>query len=159
MSSSGTRARCRPCPSSGDAVTATHIGHRRVSTFVQRALLAESDADADAWWRSLSDAEKRAHQRAGEEIAAEFAAASEQGLDVRSPQVQAIAARQYDWVRTAWGGTAPSAEAFAGLGRMYVEDPRLGKAFSAEGRSVAAYVRDAMVVYAEDELGFSSSLR
>lgn len=49
-------------------------------------------------------------------------------------------------------GRGPSAEAFAGLGQMYVDDPRFGAHYDAHGEGTAVFVRDAMRVYAEREL-------
>lgn len=106
-------------------------------------------ADADAWWRSLTPEEKQAHHDEVAALVAAFADASQRGLDVRGDEVQALAQRQYDWIRAGWGGTPPSAEAFTGLGQMYVDDPRFGATYSVDGRSFAAYVRDAMTAYAE----------
>lgn len=106
-------------------------------------------ADADSWWRSLSAEQKQAHQDEVAALVADFADASERGLDVRSEEVQDLARRQYEWVGVGWGGSAPSAEAFTGLGQMYVDDPRFGATYSVDGRSFAAYVRDAMAAYAE----------
>ncbi|MGC5628700.1 MerR family transcriptional regulator [Georgenia sp. Z1344] len=108
--------------------------------------------DSDAWWRSLTDADKAAFQREIQDVAEGFGDASARGLDVRSDEVQALARRQYDWIGSGWGGTSPSREAFIGLGQMYVDDPRFGATYSDEGRSYAAYVRDAMTVFAEDNL-------
>lgn len=109
-------------------------------------------ADSAAWWRSLSDADKKAFQGEVQAVAEGFGDASARGLDVRSDEVQALARRQYEWIGAGWGGTPPGKEAFVGLGQMYVDDPRFGRTYSDEGRSYAAYVRDAMTVFAEDHL-------
>lgn len=45
---------------------------------------------------------------------------------------------------------APSAEAYLGLGDMYVADPRFAQHYG--GADGAAYVREAMRVYARNEL-------
>lgn len=109
-------------------------------------------ADSDAWWRSLSDDDRTAFRQQLDAIVADFGRASADDLDVSSDEVQAITARLHDWVGLGWGGKAPGAEAFVGLGDMYVADPRFGRTFSADGRAYAQYVREAMVVYAEAEL-------
>ncbi|WGW12325.1 TipAS antibiotic-recognition domain-containing protein [Saxibacter everestensis] len=109
-------------------------------------------ADADGWWRSLSDDERRQHQRTADDLIAGFADASARGLDVTGDEVQTLAQRQYDWIKAGWGGKPPSAEAFKNLGQMYVDDPRFGKTYSRDGREFAAFVRDAMQAYAEARL-------
>lgn len=109
-------------------------------------------ADSDRWWRSLDDAGKQGFREELERLVEEFGIASARGLDVHSQTVQALAQRQYDWIRTAWGGKPPSAEAFIGLGQLYVDDPRYGGNYEADGRNFAEYVRDAMTAYAETHL-------
>jgi len=81
---------------------------------------AETYATSDRWWREL-----------GAEGQAAFKA-------------EAAA------IRAGWGGTAPSADAYRGLGDMYVADPRFAKHYG--GFDGAECVRDAMRVYAEAEL-------
>jgi MerR family transcriptional regulator, thiopeptide resistance regulator len=46
----------------------------------------------------------------------------------------------------------PNAEAFAGLGRMYVEDPRFTATYDRVSPGLAEYYRDAMAVYATERL-------
>ncbi|MDQ1513911.1 MAG: MerR family transcriptional regulator, thiopeptide resistance regulator [Microbacteriaceae bacterium] len=46
----------------------------------------------------------------------------------------------------------PNAEAFAGLGRMYVEDPRFTATYDRVSPGLAEYYRDAMAVYAKARL-------
>ena len=46
----------------------------------------------------------------------------------------------------------PNAEAFAGLGRMYVEDPRFTATYDRVSPGLAEYYRDAMAVYATTRL-------
>lgn len=126
--------------------------HTQYKDEVEQKWGRKAYSDADAWWRSLSADEKQTHHDEVERLVADFAEASKRGLDVGSAEVQALARRQYDWVRIGWGGTPPGAEAFIGLGQMYVDDPRFGKTYSADGRNFAGYVRDAMTVYAEENL-------
>lgn len=126
-----------------------HTKHREE---VEQRWGEQAYADSDAWWRSLTTDDKKAFQQQLDGIVADYADASAQGLDVRADEVQAITARLHSWVGTSWGATAPSAEAFIGLGDMYVADPRFGRTFSADGRQFAQYVREAMAVYAETQL-------
>lgn len=62
--------------------------------------------------------------------------------------VEAIDA-QYRMVANFW---TPNREAFIGLGQMYVDDPRFAKTYEDVRPGLAAYMRDAMKVYAEQRL-------
>lgn len=126
--------------------------HTQYREEVEQRWGEQAYADSDAWWRSLTTDDKKAFQQQLDGIVADYADASAQGLDVGTDEVQAITARLHSWVATSWGGTAPSAEAFIGLGDMYVADPRFGRTFSVDGRQFAQYVREAMAVHAETQL-------
>lgn len=126
--------------------------HTQYRDEVEQRWGTKAYADSDAWWRSLTDADKRAFQQQLDGIVADYAEASAQDLDVAGERAQAITARLHAWVGVSWGSAAPGAEAFTGLGDMYVADPRFGETFSADGRQFAQYVRDAMVVYADSRL-------
>lgn len=106
----------------------------------------------DRWWRSLSDEDKREFQQRQHDIAADFAEAYRQGKPANSDEVQAIANRQYDWVTAGWQGKRPTADEFSGLGQLYVDDPRFTENYDRHGEGTAAFVRDAMAVYAERTL-------
>ncbi|HEY3472557.1 MAG TPA: TipAS antibiotic-recognition domain-containing protein, partial [Amycolatopsis sp.] len=67
------------------------------------------------------------------------------GLAPDADEVQAIARRLHEWLRPAVSSV--SAGYFAGLGQLYVDDPRYG--FEGPG---AEFVRDAMKIYAERNL-------
>lgn len=62
---------------------------------------------------------------------------------------QALVARHHAQVSTFW---TPDAESFAALGRMYVEDDRYTTTYDSVAPGLAAYVRDAMAVYAHARL-------
>src|SRR5512135_2113667 len=72
--------------------------------------------------------------------------------DVRSDEVQALVRRHYEWVQAGWQGRRPTAEQFAGLGQMYVDDPRFARTYDRHGEGTAAFVRDAMAVFADRSL-------
>ncbi|BDZ46441.1 MerR family transcriptional regulator [Naasia aerilata] len=113
--------------------------------------------DSDAWWRAKSPEEKRAFQDAQLAIAADYGAAKQAGLAAEDDRVQAIAQRHYDWLSGIAGTPqrpqgGPTAEYFAGLGEMYVEDPRFTANYDMHGQGTAKLVRDAMRVYAERHL-------
>ncbi|WP_433681838.1 MerR family transcriptional regulator [Nocardia sp. CA-119907] len=105
----------------------------------------------DRWWRSLSEADKKAHFQAHLDIAADYGRAHAAGLAPDSDEVQAIVARHYDWVG---GGSQsrPSFEHFTGLGEMYVADPRFAANYDVHGAGTTEFVRDAMKAYAEANL-------
>ncbi|HEX5567519.1 MAG TPA: TipAS antibiotic-recognition domain-containing protein, partial [Streptomyces sp.] len=86
------------------------------------------------------------------DIATDFARAHRFGLAPDSEQVQEIARRHYEWVAAGWQGRRPTAEQFAGLGQMYVDDPRFTETYDRHGEGTAVFIRDAMAVYAERNL-------
>lgn len=102
----------------------------------------------DRWWRSLPDAAKTGFQQDQLEIAAAFGRAHEAGLAPDSPEVQEITRRHYAWVAAGWQGSRPTADAFAGLGEMYVSDPRFARNYDRHGQGTAEFVRDAMLAFA-----------
>lgn len=110
---------------------------------------------SDAWFRSLTDAEKRGFQQEHEDIARDFGEALKAGTAADDDSVQAIVQRQYDWLSIgskAWMGTAPSKQYFLGLAEMYVADPRFAKNYDKYAEGGAEFVREAMKVYAERNL-------
>ncbi|NKS36574.1 MerR family transcriptional regulator [Rhodococcus hoagii] len=102
----------------------------------------------DRWWRTLSDADKTGFQQDQLDIAAEFGRAHAAGLAPDSPEVLAITRRHYEWVAAGWQDRRPTADAFAGLGEMYVSDPRFAKHYDRHGPGTAEFVRDAMLAFA-----------
>ncbi len=106
----------------------------------------------DQWWRSLSRDEKDGHQQRRLDIAADFGAAHAAGRSPDSDEVQAITRRQYEWVTVGWQGKRLTAEQFAGLGQLYVDDPRFTANYDKRGGGTAAFIRDAMTLYAERNL-------
>ncbi|MGH3951924.1 MAG: MerR family transcriptional regulator [Pseudonocardiaceae bacterium] len=106
----------------------------------------------NTWWRSLSDAEKTSFQQEQLDIAQDFGAALRDGKPADGDEVQVTARRQHDWISVGWQGTRPTAEQFASLGEMYVADPRFTANYDVHGEGTAAFIRDAMKVYAERNL-------
>ncbi|KAA0024652.1 MerR family transcriptional regulator [Antrihabitans cavernicola] len=105
---------------------------------------------SDNWWKSMSDDDKRGFQQRQIDIATDFANARKAGLAADSDEVQAITQRQYDWITVGWGGKKPEACAFEGLGQMYVDDSRFTANYDdPHGPGTAAFIRDAMKVYAD----------
>src|SRR5512135_2450216 len=85
-------------------------------------------------------------------IAAQFGQAHAVGRRPDSDEVQALVRRHYEWVQAGWQGRRPTAEQFAGLGQMYVDDPRFARTYDRHGEGTAAFVRDAMAVFADRSL-------
>jgi DNA-binding transcriptional MerR regulator len=112
----------------------------------------EAYESSDRWWRSMSDQDKRAFQQTQLDIARDFGEARRGGFAPDSGEVQAITQRQYEWIGVGWQGRPLTAEAFAGLGQMYVDDPRFGANYDVHGEGTAEFVRDAMRVFADTRL-------
>ncbi|CAM3316029.1 MerR family transcriptional regulator [Stackebrandtia soli] len=106
----------------------------------------------DRWWRGLSEGEKEAFKQEQLDIATAFAQAHADGEAPDGERAQAITARHYAWVSGGSRGRRVSAEHFAGLGQLYVDDPRFTANYDQHGGGTAAFIRDAMAVYAETEL-------
>ncbi|AXB46354.1 MerR family transcriptional regulator [Amycolatopsis albispora] len=103
----------------------------------------------DRWWRSLSDAEKKAFQQEQVDIARDFAGALRAGEPADGPVAQAITQRQHDWLAKT---VEVSKCYFIGLGELYVSDERFTANYDQHGKGTAAYIRDAMKVYGERNL-------
>lgn len=126
--------------------------HTRYEEEVTRRWGKAAYERGDRWWRSLSAAERDEFQRRQRDIAGDFAAAHAAGEAPDGAAVQEITRRQYEWISAGWQGQGPSAEAFAGLGQMYVDDPRFTANYDAHREGTAVFVRDAMRVYADRNL-------
>jgi len=101
---------------------------------------------ADRWWTSLSEEDKQQFAQTQTQIAREFAEAMRAGQAPGSDEVQAIARRHLRWLSQA---VTPSKGYLTGLGEMYVADPRFAANYDQYAAGTAAFVRDAMVIYAE----------
>lgn len=129
--------------------------HTRYKDEVEERWGKEAYAAGDRWWRGLSDDEKQSWQRHAAQLGADWVAAAERNVAPDSDEAQALAQRQFDWLRavpgTPGGGAAgPTREYFVGLAEMYVADPRFAPNYG--GTEGAAFVRDAMKVYADRHL-------
>ena len=129
--------------------------HTEYKEEVEQRWGKDAYAKSDAWWRSLSDEDKRAWQQLVARLGADWIDAAQRGVDPAGEEAQALAQRQFDWLRgipgTPGGGAhGPTKEYFLGLGEMYVADERFAANYG--GVENAAFVRDAMRVYAERNL-------
>jgi DNA-binding transcriptional MerR regulator len=117
-------------------------------------------AKSDTWWRSMSAEEKAAWHERQRQLADDWIEAASRGTDPasadpNSAEAQALAQRQFDWLRaipgTPGGGAAgPTKDYFLGLADMYVADERFAANYG--GGEGARFVRDAMRIYAERNL-------
>ncbi len=111
-------------------------------------------ADSDRWWRGMTDEERAVWQKRVADLGRDWIAAAESGADPASEEVQDIARRHVEWL-TGIPGT-PAARGIdvhayvMGLAEMYVTDPRFGANYG--GEQGAAFVRDALRLYAEANL-------
>lgn len=116
-------------------------------------------ADSDRWWRGMTDAERADWQQRVSDLARDWIAAAESGVDPASAEAQDVARRHVEWL-TGVPGTPASVPGgdvkgyVIGLGEMYVADPRFGANYTTAsgGTRGAEFVRDALRVYAEANL-------
>ena len=116
-------------------------------------------AKSDAWWRGLSDSEKKEWQARVTQLSADWVAAAESGVTPDSDAAQELARRHVEWLTGVPGTPAsvPQGDVkgyVIGLGEMYVADPRFGANYATAdgGTRGAEFVRDALRVYAEANL-------
>lgn len=101
---------------------------------------------SDAWWRGMSDDERRAWLEHTGRLTQDWTAAAEAGTDPTSDEAQQLARRHVAWLAGIPGtpgepGTAPD-EYVLGLADMYVADPRFAASYG--GEQGATFVRDAL---------------
>lgn len=97
-------------------------------------------------WESMSPDERAAFGRETQSVNEELARHLAAGTPVTDPAVRALVARHYAGIRIFW---TPSAEAYRGLGAMYVEDPRFTATYDAAAPGLAGYLRDAIDAHAD----------
>lgn len=129
--------------------------HTEYKEEVERRWGTDAYTTSDAWFRSLSPEQKDDFFIAAAELGADWAAAAQDGLASDSGQAQALARRQYAWLESIPGTPRtpdghPTKEYFSWMGAMYVSDDRLAQNYG--GLKGAAFVRDAMAVYAQRNL-------
>jgi DNA-binding transcriptional MerR regulator len=129
--------------------------HTQYREEVEERWGTDAYAKSDAWWRSMSADEKSAWQQRASSLGADWIAAAEAGLDPESDEAQALAQRQFDWLRSipgtpGGGGAGPSYEYLTGLGELYVADDRFAANYG--GTAGAEFVRDTLRSYADRNL-------
>ncbi|MET4094037.1 MerR family transcriptional regulator [Arthrobacter sp. UYCu712] len=117
----------------------------------------ETYATSDAWWRGMGPAGQAAWKQRSQQLSADWMAAAASGMAPDSGPAQELARRQVEWLTgipgtpaSAAGGGADVKGYVAGLGEMYVADPRFAANYG--GEAGAAFVRDALRIYAGKHL-------
>ena len=133
--------------------------HTRYQDEVEQRWGKDAYAKSDAWWRGMRAEEKEAWQQRSRQLGSDWIAAARSGAAADSEEAQQLARRQVEWL-TGIPGTPAAAHATGsnsdvkgyviGLGEMYVADPRFSANYG--GESGAAFVRDALRIYAERHL-------
>ena len=102
----------------------------------------------DESWRRVGTMTRADADRIRADLAtrdADYAALLDAGVAADDPRTQRVTAEHYAWVCQFW---TPSAEAFVGLGDLYVDHPDFHARYDAVRPGLAEYVRDAMAAYA-----------
>jgi DNA-binding transcriptional MerR regulator len=106
----------------------------------------------DESWRRVGSMSRSDAERMQAELAERDAAYAElldAAVDPADPRVQRVTAEHHRWVCQFW---TPDADAFAGLGDLYVDHPDFRARYDAVRPGLAEFVRDAMAVYAVESL-------
>lgn len=104
-------------------------------------VVAESQRRVASW----DDETARRVAEEGEAVNREAAALMQAGVPADDPRTQEVVARHHAWVSHFW---TPGRDAYTGLGQLYVDDERFTASIDATAAGLAAYLRDAMAVYA-----------
>lgn len=125
--------------------------HTQYKEEVEERWGKDAYAASDAWWRSKTPTERAEWQRLQKQLAADWTAAAERGIDPEGDEAQALAQRHADWLGSVPGAPGsengrPTAAYLTGLGEMYVADPRFAANYG--GAAGATFVRDALRAYA-----------
>ncbi|MBK1785168.1 MerR family transcriptional regulator [Prauserella cavernicola] len=99
--------------------------------------------------KGWSDEKWQAVQRAGAEASARLAELMNEGVAADDPRTIEATGAHYRWVCHFW---TPNQQAYLGLGRLYVDDPRFTANIDAVAPGLAAYLCDAMAAYARARL-------
>jgi DNA-binding transcriptional MerR regulator len=113
-----------------------------------QARWGETDAYAESARRTAAytKADWERIRSESDEITAALVAALDRGAAPGDPAVQEIVDRH--WRHLARWFYTPTSEMYAGLGDLYVNDPRFTKNIDAARRGLAAFQREAMQIYA-----------
>lgn len=129
--------------------------HTQYKDEVEERWGKDAYAAGDSWWRGMSAEEKQQWKDRVRKLGSDWIAAAGSGLSPESAEAQDLARRHVEWLRGIPGTptAAPGGDVkgyVTGLGEMYVADPRFAANYG--GESGAAFVRDALRIYAEGNL-------
>ena len=129
--------------------------HTRYREEVEERWGADAYAAGDRWWRGMGAREQQAWKDRTAALGRDWIAAAESGVAPDSAEAQALARRHVEWLTGVPGTPAsqPGGDVkgyVIGLGEMYVADERFAANYG--GEAGAAFVRDALRVYAEANL-------
>lgn len=131
--------------------------HSRYQEEVEERWGRNAYAQGDTWWRGLGADRQEAWRRDAQQLAGDWMAAAAAGAAPDSGEAQALARRHVQWLGGMPGtpaapghSTQALKEYLAGLGEMYVADPRFAANYG--GTAGAAFVRDALAAYSRDQL-------
>ncbi len=124
--------------------------HTRYKDEVEERWGKDAYARSDAWWRGMGDDERRDWQARSAQLGVDWIAAAEAGIAPDSDEAQELARRHVEWLAGIPGTPGAVKEYVTGLGELYVADPRFAANYG--GEQGAAFVRDALRVYAEAHL-------
>jgi len=129
--------------------------HTQYKEEVEQRWGAEAYAASDRWWTSKTAAEQAEWKARVAALQSDWITAAQRGDDPAGEAAQQLARRHADWLASIPGtpgaGTGAPAKAYLiGLGDMYVADDRFAQHYG--GSESAAFVRDALRIYAEREL-------
>ena len=129
--------------------------HTQYKEEVEQRWGAEAYAASDRWWTSKTAAEQAEWKARVAALQSDWITAAQRGDDPAGEAAQQLARRHADWLASVPGtpgaGTGAPAKAYlVGLGDMYVADDRFAQHYG--GSESAAFVRDALRIYADREL-------
>jgi len=129
--------------------------HTQYKDEVEQRWGKDAYATSDAWWRGMSAEEKQQWKDRSRKLGSDWISAAMSGIAPDSAEAQELARRHVEWLRGIPGtpSATPGGDVkgyVTGLGEMYVADPRFAANYG--GESGATFVRDALRVYAEENL-------
>jgi MerR family transcriptional regulator, thiopeptide resistance regulator len=129
--------------------------HTQYKDEVEERWGKDAYAASDSWWRGLSAEKKKDWKQRSEQLGKDWIRAAESGVAADSSEAQDLAKRHVEWLSGIPGTPAAAVGGdikgyVTGLGEMYVADPRFAANYG--GEAGAAFVRDALRLYAEKNL-------
>jgi DNA-binding transcriptional MerR regulator len=128
--------------------------HTRYEEEVTERWGADAYRSSDAWWRGLSGTDRAEWTERSRALADDWIDAAARGVDARSEEAHALAARHVGWLAgipgTPGSDGTPVKGYITGLAEMCVADERFAAAYG--GEAGATFVRDALLAYADARL-------